>query len=189
MRERQAVFRLAIAAMILTGLACGPCNLLSREQPTPSHQVAVSTEAAGQLESRIEQNLSGQPEQPFILRLTDTELTSLLSSKLAEYDESPVEDLVIWFTKGKMFATGRLASGMPVSASLYMIASPRIQDGKVVVEIEELSAGSLPLPSFLLEAVTRSLNETINETQMDVDITAMEILEGEAILKGYRRQP
>lgn len=97
--------------------------------------------------------------------------------------------MVIWFTKGKMFATGRLANGMPVSANLYMIASPRIQDGKVVVEIEELSAGSLPLPSFLLEAVTSSLNETINETQMDVDITAMEILEGEAILKGYRRQP
>ncbi|HNS49794.1 MAG TPA: hypothetical protein PKO09_01265 [Anaerolineae bacterium] len=189
MRERRAVFRLVMAVMVLTGLACGPCNLLSREQPTPSHQVAVSTEAAGQLESRIQQNLSGQPEQPFILRMTDTELTSLLRTKLAGYDGAPVENLVIWFTKGKMYATGRLANGLPVSADLFLIASPRIVDGKVVVEIEELTAGALPLPAFVLDAVTRSLNETINETQTGVDITAMEILEGEAILKGYRKQP
>jgi uncharacterized protein YpmS len=188
-RERQAILRLVVAVLALAGLACGPCNLLSREQPTPSHQVAVSTEAAGQLESRIEQNLSGQPEQPFILRMTDAELTSLLDTKLAQYDESPVENLVVWFTKGKLFATGRLTNVVPMSANLYMIASPRIEDGKVVIEIEKLSAGTLPIPGFVLSAITRTLNETINETQLDVEITAMEILEGEAILKGYRKRP
>jgi len=188
-RERQAILRLVIAVMALAGLACGPCNLLSREQPTPSHQVSVSTEAAGQLESRIEQNLSGQPEQPFILRMTDAELTSLLDAKLSQYEESPVENLVVWFTKGKLYATGRLSNVVPVSANLYVIASPRIQSGKVVIEIEQLSAGSVPVPGFVLDAITRSLNETINETQLDVEITALEILEGEAILRGYRKQP
>jgi len=188
-RERQAILRLVIAVMALAGLACGPCNLLSREQPTPSHQVAVSTEAAGQLESRIQQNLSGQPEQPFILRMTDAELTSLLGTKLAQYDESPVENLVVWFTKGKLYATGRLGNVVPISANMYVIASPRIQDGRIVIEIEKLSAGSVPIPGFVLDAVTRSLNETIYETQLDVEITALEILEGEAILRGYRKQP
>jgi hypothetical protein len=188
-RERHVIIRLAVAVLALASLACGPCNLLSREQPTPSHQVTVSTEAASQLESRIQQNLSGQPEQPFILRMTDAELTSLLDTKLAGYDESPVSNLVIWFTKGKLYATARLTNVVPVSASLFVVASPRIQDGKVVIDIEKLSAGALPIPGFALNAITRSLNETIGETQLGVEITAMEILEGEAILKGYRKQP
>ena len=121
--------------------------------------------------------------------MTDAELTSLLGAKLAQYDESPVENLVVWFTKGKLYATGRLGNVVPISANMYVIASPRIQDGRIVIEIEKLSAGSVPIPGFVLDAVTRSLNETINETQLDVEITALEILEGEAILKGYRKQP
>jgi uncharacterized protein YpmS len=121
--------------------------------------------------------------------MTDAELTSLLGTKLAQYDESPVENLVVWFTKGKLYATGRLGNVVPISANMYVIASPRIQDGRIVIEIEKLSAGSVPIPGFVLDAVTRSLNETIYETQLDVEITALEILEGEAILRGYRKQP
>ena len=34
--------------------------------------------------------------------MTDAELTSLLDTKLAEYDESPVSNLVIWLTKGEV---------------------------------------------------------------------------------------
>lgn len=189
MHRRHAILRLAIAALALMSLACGPCGLLSGDQPTPSHQVTVSTEAAAQLESRIQQNLSGQPGQPFILRMTDAELTSLLDAKLAQNGEPPVQDLLVWFTKGKLYSTGQLTNVVPVSVSLYMVASPRIQSGKVVVDVEKLSVGSVPVPGFVLDAITRSLNETISEAQLDIDITAMEILEGEAILRGYRRQP
>ena len=189
MREREVMIRLAIAMLALAGLACGPCNLLSREQPTPPHRVVVSTEASGQLESRIQQNLSGQPGQPFILRMTDAELTSLLVTKLAQYGEPPVDALMVWFTRGKLYATGRLANVVPISVRLFMIASPRVQDGKVVMDIEQLSAGSLPVPGVALNAITRSLNETINELQLGVEVNAMEILEGEAIVKGYRKQP
>jgi hypothetical protein len=181
------MIRLAIAVLALAGLACGPCNLLSREQPTPPHRVVVSTEASSQLESRIQQNLSGQPGQPFILRMTDAELTSLLVTKMAQYDEPPVSDLVVWFTRGKLYATGQLTNVVPVSVRLFMIASPRIQDGKVVMEIEQLSAGSLPVPGVALDAITRSLNETIDELQLGVEVNAIEILEGEAIVTGSRK--
>jgi uncharacterized protein YpmS len=149
----------------------------------------VSTEASSQLESRIEQNLNGQPGQPFILRMTDAELTSLLATKLAEYGDAPVDDVSVWFTRGKLYATGRLSNVIPVSVRLSMIASPRIQDGKVIMEIEEMSAGSVPLPPGALDAVTRSLNETIDELQLGVEVSAVEILEGEAIIQGTREGP
>jgi hypothetical protein len=188
MRE-QAAIRLIIVLLALAGLACGPCSLLSSEQPTPPNRVIVSTEASNQLESRIEQNLSGQPGQPFILRMTDAELTSLLATKMAQYGEAPVKDLSVWFTRGKLYATGRLANVVPVSLRLFMIASPQIQDGHVTMAIEQMSAGSLPLPRVALDAITRSLNETIDELQLGVEVSAIEILEGEAIIQGYRKEP
>ena len=187
--REQRLIRLVMAVLVLAGLACGPCNVLSPDQPTPPHRVVVSAEAAGQLESRIEQNLGGQPGQPFILRMTDAELTSLLATKMAQYGKAPVDSLIVWFTRGKLYATGRLANVVPVSVRLFVVASPRILDGKVVMDIEQMSAGSFPVPGFVLDAITRSLNETINELQLGVEVNAMEILEGEAIVKGLRTQP
>jgi hypothetical protein len=172
--------------MMLLTLACGPCSLLSANLPTPPHPIAVSTESAAQLESRIQQNLSGAPGQPFIMRMSDAEVTSLVATKLSEYGESPVADPQIWFTKGKIYGTGRLVNVLPIEAKFFVVASARIEDGQVEVDIEESSAGALPIPSRMLDTLSQSINETMNDLQLDVTVTALEILEGEAIIKGTR---
>ena len=187
MQKRSLLVRLLLPLILLAGVACGPCSLLSGQSPTPPHPIPVSTEAAGQLESRIQQNLSGEPGQQFILRMTDAEVTSLVATELAQYDESPIADPQIWFTKGKVYATGRLTNVLPIETDVFIVASAWVQDGKVLVEIEEISAGAWPIPDGLLETVSQSANETVEELQLDVEITALEILEGEAIVKGIRK--
>jgi hypothetical protein len=188
MQERRALVRFLLPILMLVGMACGPCNLLSgTEQPTPPHPIVVSTEAAGQLQSRIQQNLKGQPGQEFILRMTDAEVTSLVGTGLARYSESPVSDPQIWFTKGKIYGTGRLSNVLPIETEIHVVASARIQDGRVLVVIEDVSAGAVPIPESLLDTVSQSVNETVDELQLDVQVTALEILEGEAIVKGVRR--
>lgn len=187
MQKRPGLVRFLLPLLLLSGLACGPCNLLSNEVPTPPHSIAVSTEAADQLESRIQQNLSGEPGGQFILRMTDAEVTSLVATELAQYDESPVTEPQIWFTKGKIYGTGHLVNVLPIETDFFVIATARIQDGKVVVEIEEISAGALPIPDSVLETISQSINETVDELQLDVEVTALEILEGEAIVKGTRK--
>lgn len=184
MPKRHVGVRLFMLVFLFMGLACGPCNFLSSEVPTPPRPLAVSTEAAGQLESRIRQNLGGSPGQQFILQMTDTEVTSLVSEKLVEIDEAPITDPKIWFTKGKIYGTGRVVNVVPIETDVYLVATARIQDGKVVVEIEEFSAGALPVPGSVLETISQSINETMDELQLEVEVTALEILEGEAILKG-----
>ena len=87
MQRRQTVVRVVLPLLVLLSLACGPCNLFSAAVPTPPFPIAVSTESAAQLESRINQNLSGEPGQQFIMRMTDAEVTSLVATKLAKYDE------------------------------------------------------------------------------------------------------
>jgi uncharacterized protein YpmS len=176
---------LFVAMMLLT-LACGPCSLLSADLPTPPRAIAVSTESAAQLESRLQQNLGGAPGQPFIMSVTDAELTSLVATKLAQYGESPVADPQIWFTKGKIYGTGRLVNVLPIEAKFFVVASARIEDGQVKVDIEESSAGALPIPISMLDTISQSINETMNDLQLDVTVSALEILEGEAIIKGTR---
>jgi uncharacterized protein YpmS len=187
MHERPTWYRLLVPILILFGVACGPCNLLSSEVPTPPHAIAVSTEAADQLESRIQQNLSGEPGKQFILRMTDAEVTSLVATELAQYDESPVAEPQVWFTKGKIYGTGRLVNVLPVETDFFVVAAARIQDGRVVVEVEEISAGAVPIPDSVLDTISQSINETVDELQLDVEVTALEILEGEAIVKGIRK--
>jgi uncharacterized protein YpmS len=187
MLERRVRVRYYLAILLVFILGCGPCNLLSGEMPTPPHPIAVSTEAAGQLESRIRQNLKGEAGQQFILRMTDAEVTSLVAVQLAKYDESPVSEPQIWFTNGKIYGIGRLVNVLPIETDFYVIASARILDGRVVVEIEEISAGALPIPDGVLNTISQSINETVDELQLDVEVNALEILEGEAIIKGTRR--
>ncbi|MBN1138429.1 MAG: hypothetical protein JXM73_17705 [Anaerolineae bacterium] len=184
MRERSTLARFVIPMVVLLGLACGPCGLLSGAVPTPPHPIAVSTEAAGQLESRIQQSLSSQPAQQFILRMSDDEVTSLVATKLAQYDGSPVTNPVIWFTRGKIYGTGRLVGFLPIDTEFFIIAVARVQDGKVVVEMEKASTGSLPLPNAALDTISQSINETVEESQLGVEITGLEILEGEVIIRG-----
>jgi hypothetical protein len=187
MQKRPWLVRLIVPALLLLSLACGPCNLLSAQVPTPPHPIAISTESAGQLEARIQQNLTGEPGQQFILRMTDAEVTSLIATELASYDESPVTKPQVWFTKGKIYGTGRLVNVIPIEADFYMVATASIQDGKVVVKIEEISTGALPIPSSVLTTISQSVNETVDELQLGVEITALEILEGEIIVKGIRQ--
>jgi len=186
MQKQPVWVRLVLPLVLLVGLACGPCNLLAGDQPTPPRPIAVSTESAGQLESRIQQNLTGEPGQQFILQMTDAEVTSLVATKLARYDESPVSEPQIWFTKGKIYGKGKLVNVLPVATDFTIVATAHVEDGKVVVVMEETSAGAVPIPNSLLSTISQSINETVEELQLDVEITALEILEGEMIVKGAR---
>jgi hypothetical protein len=186
MQQRLVGLRLVLPLVLFLGMACGPCGLLAGDQPTPPRPIAVSTESAGQLESRIQQNLTGEPGQQFILQMADGEITSLVATKLAQNDDSPVKDPQIWFTKGKIYGTGKLVNVLPVTTPFYMVATARVEDGKVVVAMEETSAGAVPIPARLLSTISQSINETVEELQLDVEITALEILEGELIVKGMR---
>jgi hypothetical protein len=93
----------------------------------------------------------------------------------------------VWFTGGKIYGTGRLVNVVPVETSFYLVANARISDGRVLVEIEESSAGALRFPDSILDMLSQTLNETLDELQLDVQVTALEVLEGEAIIRGVRK--
>ena len=186
-RLRFGVKPLLLGLVALLILACGPCGLLSGAVPTPPRPVVVSTDAAGLLESRVEQSIEGQTGQPFILTMTDSEVTSLAAIELAKYDESPVTEPRIWFSQGKIHGTGNLVNVLPIETSVYVAVAAWVEGQQLLVEIEEASAGSFPLPDSVLDMISQSISETVDEIQLHVEVTGLEIREGEATLYGIRK--
>lgn len=179
----------ATALLLILMLACGPCGLFSGSVPTPPHGVRLSAESADRLQARLESSLRGAPGQPFALLMTDSELTSLVSSKLAQYGRaSVVQDPVIWFTPGQINATGRLVHVLPAEVQFFLVAKPRVGAGSIALEIPEISAGSVTMPDSVRDMLSQSINETLDELQLGIVVTGVEILEGQAVIEGLRTQ-
>ena len=118
--------------------------------------------------------------------MTDAEVTSLVALDLAKYSESPVINPQIWFTRGKMYGTGRLVNVLPIETDFSFVANARVQDGKVVVDMEQVSAGALPIPTSVLNTLSQSINQTVEEAQLGVKVTDLEVLEGEIVVRGVK---
>ena len=177
--------QLLVGLVIVFGLACGPCGSLAGTMPTPPHDIILSTDSAERLESRLRQSLQGAPGQRFILSMTDSEVTSLVRSKLAAYGKaSPVQNLIIWFSGGRIYGTGRLVHVLPVESDFFLTGTAAAKNGRLSIEMEQITTGSLNIPESVLSMLSRSVSETIDELQLDVTITGLEILEGEAIVYG-----
>ena len=66
-------------------------------------------------------------------------------------------------------------------------ATAVVHDGQIEVEVEEVQMGPFPFPSQVLESASVSINETLAEMQLDLEISTLEILEGELQVAGTRR--
>ncbi len=185
MRYPPKPLQLVVGLLVMLGLACGPCGSLAGSMPTPPHKVVLSTDSAARLDSRLRQSLQGAPGQRFILSMTDSEVTSLVASELAAYGKaSAVQNPVIWFSGGRIYATGRLVHVLPVESDFFLVAKAIARDGKLIIEMEQISTGSLTIPDGVRGMLSQSVSETIDDLQLGVTITGLEIREGEAIVRG-----
>ncbi len=189
--KKQIVILLSLLA--LTGLACG---LGGQTQATPAPlgppggEIVVSTEAADRLKQNFYQALqeaSGNREAS--LRITNEEITSLVASELTHTGQIPMENPQVWFTSGRIFITGKVNSVGPVRLDTTIVVTALVDQGRMVVKVEEGQMGPFDLPDSLIESVTQTVNESLAGLQVDADleITRLEILEGEMFVVGKRK--
>jgi len=190
-RREKRILCLSLAIVLLV-LACAPCGLLSTRVPTLPRSIPTSPAAAQHLKEKLEETLA-EGEEEFTLRLTEEEVTSYLACKLEEMGEgAPIKDLRIWFTEGKIHATGDLSNVLPVQTRVTIVASAKVANGQVQITIEKAMAGSVPLPSVLLTSLSKTISETLQEAQEKATkespfrITEVEIREKEIIITGRK---
>ena len=187
-RHRTIALLIILCICLLPGLACSLSG--GGEIPTPpGGRIAVSSEAA----ERLRQNFSRALQEAstggeFRLFVTNEEITSLVALTLQETSGMPLRDPQIWFTAGRVYMTGSFSPFWPLHFDSLIVATAVVQGGQVVVQIERAQMGPFPFPQRALDSSSRSINDTLSQMQSDLEVTHLEILEGELQIAGVRRQ-
>ena len=181
--RRRLVFSLSLL-VAFTIIACTATG-----SPTlPGGPVEVSSEAAQRVEAKLVEALTLNPNEQFILRFTDEEVTSYLTLKLEETTEPPITDPQIRFTKGKIYIAGKLISNLgPMQVRAMIVATPRIMNDQMVIDIESAYLGPVTAPKTLLDSLSQTIDEAFEEAQVNLKITQVEVFESEIVIVGEKR--
>jgi len=172
--------------LVLTGLACGPGGGIDEIGP-PGGTIPVSREASERLKENFFLALQeATPDNESQLRITNEEITSLIAIELAETGRLPLSNPQIWFTSGRIFITGEVSAFGPLEFDSIIVATAVVNDGQVVVEVQEAQMGAFDFPDTIVESMTQTVNEALVGILLDLDITRLEILEGEIFFRGGR---
>lgn len=185
---RTALFVVALL-IFAASLACAPGNPGDIPSP-PGGQIPVSQEAADRLKENFNREMQeASTGEEFRLFVTNEEITALVALTLQETSSVPLSDPQLWFTAGRIYITGTFSPFWPFKFPSLIVATAVVNDDQVEVEVERAQMGPLPFPRRVLESASESINETLAEMQLDLEITTLEILEGELQLAGTRREP
>lgn len=187
--QRRTPLRLAGLLILLTSMACALGN--PREIPSPpGGEIPASQEAADRLKENFNREMQeASTGEEFRLFVTDEEITSLVALSLQETSSVPLSNPQVWFTAGRVYLTGTFSPFWPFRFPSLIVTTATVQDGQVQVEVERAQMGPFPFPRGALESASESINETLAEMQLDLEVKTLEILEGELQLAGTRRQP
>jgi uncharacterized protein YpmS len=180
------------ASIFLLAFALIACRLPDQgnfPQP-PGSEIKINNDAALQFKQKfnnaMEQAAAGQE---FHLKVTNEEATSLAAVNLQEYAQLPIASPQVWFTSGKVYMTGEINVFGPLTSKAFIVLEALEADNKVEISIVEAKMGSLPFPQNVLDRISRTLNETVDEMQTDINVQRLDILEGEMQVSGTRKTP
>ena len=187
-QQRRTALSVAGLLIILASLACVPGNAADIPAP-PGGQIPISQEAADRLKENFNREMQeASTGEEFRLFVTNEEITALVALTLQDTGSVPLSDPQVWFTAGRIYMTGTFSPFWPLRFQSLIVATAVVNDGQVEVEVEQAQMGPFPFPRRVLETASESINETLAEMQLDLEITTLEILEGELQLAGTRRE-
>lgn len=182
-------FIVVVSLLVLTSLAC---RLGGQDETVgpPGGPIPVSQEAADRLKQNFYQSLQeATSTHEARLRITNEEITSLVANELTSTGQIPLSNPQVWFTSGRIYITGEVDTVGPVDFNSLIVATAVVDEGRMVVRVEEAQMGPFDFPASLVESMTQTVNEVLTGVivDADLDISRLEILEGEMFVVGTRR--
>jgi hypothetical protein len=176
--------------LVLTSLACGLGRQQDEVTGPPGGPIPVSQEAADRLKQNFYQSLQeATSTHEASLRISNEEITSLVANELSSTGQIPLSNPQVWFTAGRIYITGEVDTVGPVNFNSLIVATAVVDEGRMVVRVEEGQMGPFDFPASLVESMTQTVNEVLAGVivDADLDISRLEILEGEMFVVGTRR--
>lgn len=177
-----AARQVAPLILCLSLLCCQPRGASPTGSPNPSDTpMTISAHASERLEAALQQIGPLPPGHSFELSVTEEEITSYLSTK---YPEAFFRDAQVRIEDDKVRISALITN--PIKARTEIRCSIRMVGEKVRVEFDQVTLGSLRLPSFLLKSLASYLNEVINVAPLGVSIADIQQRKGNAVISGIR---
>ncbi len=182
--SRSLYLIVGVALLLLLCLALAICLAASPRPPRLSlPHIEPTDSAAASGEDKI-WAVDRAPHGPFRLEITQEEATSLIALRLPD---SPFLKPQVYITGGRVHISGEVSLGVPMQVRTEWATA--MVGGKPRVVLERAAIGPFALPGIMLNSVTSTVNEMIDESGTGIVPTALRIEEGVLIIEGIKGPP
>jgi uncharacterized protein YpmS len=178
------IVALAILAIAAQALCCG--TGLGGSQPP--YTVAPPDEPSDHLQEQVK-TIEAEDAGEFVVTITEEEMTALVVQTLEEMkDPPPVSRPQVLFRSGRVELYGTIHATDSTDVPGMLAFTLDVQDGDVLVTVEEIDVGPLPVPDSFVETATQDLNEALDDwllaNMADYEITEIKIGDRQAVIYG-----
>jgi hypothetical protein len=177
------VIQLIVIVGAMGTLACGT-GLAAASPTPPGGSIKVTTAAADELEKNVRNQVFDPTKQDFRISITNQQATSYVNLRSTSL---PLEKPQIWFTQGKLFIRGTFTAICLFHPDVLIIAAPKIKDKQIVVNVQQIYAGTFTLPQDWIATLSQSVTDSIEEAQINLNFERLDVLEGELVISGSKR--
>ncbi len=154
--KRKLLF--AVAVLATATLAC---SIFVGGPEYATEAVPVSTDAAQSLEDQAQQAATMSAQSGVItLQITEGQLTSYLSQKLAEQTNPLITDPQVFLHDGLITVYGKATSGVFTANVSFSVQASVDQDDQPKIEVVQADFGPLPAPQGFNDALSAFVQET-----------------------------
>lgn len=182
-----------ITAMALSALACNLPGPRLGGPEAPAEAPLPSEDALESFKEKWRELNLATPDGPFSITFTEAELTSALASAIEQQEADtgepiPVQDPRVVLADGQINVYATIALDVATASGL-IVASPTIgPDGLVSIDIVSAEFGPLDLDPQMLDdlaaRVERSINEPIQASPFDIQLSGIDISSGQMTVSG-----
>jgi len=187
MQKNKRNFYILIGCAVLL-IASLSCNFPGMSASAPQTKPTLS-----ELPTEIPEEIQSQnAENSFTLKVSETQLTSVLNSRLSEIQEPAVSDGQVFLQNGKMEIQASVnQNGMILPLNVVLTVSTD-GNGKPTYTIISSSIGPFPLPESVTDQLSGMIENAFADELLSLSnnyyIENIEIRNGLMTIKGYTQQ-
>lgn len=185
--------------IFLTALVLGVAVALATvyffvTRPAPTRVAAttvpVSTAAAGNFDTKVNQIANAPRNTAVTVELTDEELTSKFAQTVTEERAAigaDIQNPQVSVHDGRVFAGGNVKSdSFPVRVNLVVVTVPTAVNGKLMLRVERVESGRFPLPGSITDQIVSNVqNDALINDNLPIYVDRVEVLNGKLRLTGH----
>jgi hypothetical protein len=163
-------FGRALALLVVANIALGSVLLLLRSPGRTAEALAAPPALpapAAELQAAIAESRHGEP---YVLALSDAELTATASYFLAQAPEIPFGQVKVAVTDAAVVADG-VTKGLVVPVPVRVVASVEARDGLPRLDLKDVGLGKMALPAAVRDQVIRAANASLDLSRYDMPMT------------------